>query len=42
MKWAAAQTGGRYVECNSGHAPFLGHADALAQTIGQFAAELPP
>ncbi|HEX5122803.1 MAG TPA: pimeloyl-ACP methyl ester esterase BioH, partial [Rhodanobacteraceae bacterium] len=31
MKWAAAQTGGRYVECNSGHAPFLGHAEALAE-----------
>ena len=42
MRWAAAQTGGRYVECNSGHAPFLGHADALAETIVQFAAELPP
>ena len=42
MRWAAAQTEGRYVECNSGHAPFLGHADALAETIVQFAAELPP
>jgi pimeloyl-[acyl-carrier protein] methyl ester esterase len=42
MKWAAAKTGGRYVECNSGHAPFLGHADVLAETIVQFAAELRP
>src|SRR4051812_20015701 len=30
MKWAAERSGGRYVECNSGHAPFLGHADVLA------------
>jgi pimeloyl-[acyl-carrier protein] methyl ester esterase len=40
MKWAAGQSGGRYVECNSGHAPFLGHADALAASIVRFAAEL--
>ena len=42
MQWAAAQTGGRYTECNSGHAPFLGHADALAAAIATFARELPP
>jgi pimeloyl-[acyl-carrier protein] methyl ester esterase len=42
MKWAAKRSGGRYVECNSGHAPFLGHADVLAETIVQFAAELAP
>jgi len=42
MQWAAAKTGGRYIECNSGHAPFLGHAEALAGTIVQFAAELSP
>jgi pimeloyl-[acyl-carrier protein] methyl ester esterase len=42
MKWAAERTGGRYIECNSGHAPFLGHADALAATIVDFAAELAP
>jgi pimeloyl-[acyl-carrier protein] methyl ester esterase len=42
MKWAAGRTGGRYVECNSGHAPFLGHAEALAATIVAFAAELAP
>ena len=40
MTWAAAQTGGRSVECNSGHAPFLGHADSLAETIVRFASEL--
>lgn len=42
MKWAAERSGGRYVECNSGHAPFLGHADALADSIVEFATELPP
>jgi pimeloyl-[acyl-carrier protein] methyl ester esterase len=42
MKWAAAQCGGRYVECNSGHAPFLGHAEVLAETIVHFSAELAP
>jgi pimeloyl-[acyl-carrier protein] methyl ester esterase len=41
MRWAAAQCGGRYVECNSGHAPFLGHAESLAATIGEFAEGLP-
>jgi len=39
--WAATQTHGRYVECDSGHAPFLAHAEVLAQTITEFAAELP-
>ena len=42
MKWAAERSGGRYVECNSGHAPFLGHADVLADAIVRFAAELSP
>jgi pimeloyl-[acyl-carrier protein] methyl ester esterase len=42
MRWAAARSGGRYIECNSGHAPFLGHAAALAASIVPFAAELPP
>ena len=42
MQWAAAKTGGRYIECNSGHAPFLGHAEVLAETIVQFAAGLSP
>jgi pimeloyl-[acyl-carrier protein] methyl ester esterase len=41
MRWAAAQCAGHYVECNSGHAPFLGHAEALAATIGEFAEGLP-
>jgi pimeloyl-[acyl-carrier protein] methyl ester esterase len=42
MRWAAGESRGRYVECNSGHAPFLGHAEALAKTISAFAAELAP
>jgi pimeloyl-[acyl-carrier protein] methyl ester esterase len=41
MRWAAERSGGRYVECNSGHAPFLGHAESLAATIGEFADGLP-
>jgi pimeloyl-[acyl-carrier protein] methyl ester esterase len=41
MQWAATQSGGRYAECNSGHAPFLGHAESLAATIGEFAEGLP-
>jgi len=41
MRWAAAQSGGRYLECNSGHAPFLAHADAVAQAIADFAKGLP-
>ena len=42
MRWAAERAHGRFVECDSGHAPFLAHAPALAQTIADFAAELPP
>jgi pimeloyl-[acyl-carrier protein] methyl ester esterase len=41
MRWAAGQARGRYIECNSGHAPFLAHASALADAIAAFAAELP-
>jgi pimeloyl-[acyl-carrier protein] methyl ester esterase len=41
MQWAATQARGRYIECNSGHAPFLAHANTLAQEIADFAAELP-
>jgi len=41
MQWAAAQSHGRYLECNSGHAPFLAHAKSLADAITAFAAELP-
>ena len=41
MRWAAERTRGRYLECNSGHAPFLAHARELARAITEFAAELP-
>jgi pimeloyl-[acyl-carrier protein] methyl ester esterase len=41
MRWAAGQCGGHYVECNSGHAPFLGHAESLAATIRELAEGLP-
>jgi pimeloyl-[acyl-carrier protein] methyl ester esterase len=41
MQWAAAQSRGRYVECNSGHAPFLAHAKSLANAITAFATEFP-
>jgi pimeloyl-[acyl-carrier protein] methyl ester esterase len=42
MRWAAERTQGRFLECNSGHAPFLGHAPELAHAIVAFASELPP
>ena len=42
MRWAAEHCGARYIECNSGHAPFLGHAESLATTIIEFAEGLPP
>ena len=42
VRWAAERTLGRYLECNSGHAPFLAHRDLLADAISNFAAELPP
>ena len=42
MRWAAAQAPqARYLEFNSGHAPFLEHAAALADAITDFATELP-
>jgi pimeloyl-[acyl-carrier protein] methyl ester esterase len=41
MQWAALQSGGRYLECNSGHAPFLAHPDTLAQAIADFSEGLP-
>jgi len=42
LQWAAAQAPhGRYLECNSGHAPFLEHAGAIADALVAFAAELP-
>lgn len=42
MRWAAERAHGRFVECNSGHAPFLAHAAALARSIADFASELAP
>jgi pimeloyl-[acyl-carrier protein] methyl ester esterase len=42
MQWSAAQAPlGRYVEINSGHAPFISHAGEVAAAITAFAAELP-
>ncbi len=42
MRWAARHApDGRYLEFNSGHAPFIGHADAVAAAIAQFATEVP-
>jgi pimeloyl-[acyl-carrier protein] methyl ester esterase len=42
MQWAAQHSpGGLYVELNSGHAPFIGHAEAVATAIEAFTAELP-
>lgn len=41
MAWSAQHSPqGRYREFPAGHAPFLGHAAALAEAIGEFAAEL--
>lgn len=43
MRWAAGHApGGRYLEFNSGHAPFIGDADAVADAVARFAADLPP
>lgn len=34
MQWSSAQSGGRYDEIErAGHAPFFGHADAVAQAL---------
>ncbi|MFC4819981.1 pimeloyl-ACP methyl ester esterase BioH [Dokdonella ginsengisoli] len=42
MQWAAQHApGGRYMELNSGHAPFIGHAEAVAEALAAFEAELP-
>lgn len=42
MQWSAAHApGGRYVECNSGHAPFLSHAQDVADAVVAFASGLP-
>lgn len=43
MRWAAAQNAqSGFVEIASGHAPFLSHADEVAQAIANFAEGLPP
>ena len=42
MRWAATQSRGRFIECDSGHAPFLAHAPALADAIADFAGALTP
>lgn len=42
MQWAAQQApSASCLELNSGHAPFIGHADEVAAAIERFAAELP-
>lgn len=42
VAWSAAQAPhGRYLEFNSGHAPFIGYAAQIATAIGDFATELP-
>ncbi|HET9032698.1 MAG TPA: pimeloyl-ACP methyl ester esterase BioH [Dokdonella sp.] len=38
MQWAAEQTGrGKYLEISAGHAPFLSHANEVAEAISEFA-----
>lgn len=42
MQWSAAHApDGRYFECNSGHAPFLSHAQDVADAVVAFADGLP-
>jgi pimeloyl-[acyl-carrier protein] methyl ester esterase len=41
MRWSAERCGGRFVACDSGHAPFLAHAGALADALDALAAESP-
>jgi pimeloyl-[acyl-carrier protein] methyl ester esterase len=42
MAWSAAQCGGRFVEIpHAGHAPFIGHADAVAAALEPLFAETP-
>ena len=42
MAWSAAQCHGRFVEIpHAGHAPFIGHADALAAALQSLFAEIP-
>jgi pimeloyl-[acyl-carrier protein] methyl ester esterase len=43
MRWAAQQSPqGRFVEISSGHAPFIGHATEVADTIVAFAGTIAP
>jgi pimeloyl-[acyl-carrier protein] methyl ester esterase len=43
LQWAAQNAaGGRYLEFSAGHAPFIGHALAIADAIRAFAAEAAP
>jgi pimeloyl-[acyl-carrier protein] methyl ester esterase len=42
MQWAAQQSpDGRYLELSAGHAPFIGHAAAVAEAIRTFNAGIP-
>lgn len=41
MQWSAEHSpGGRYLEFSAGHAPFIGHAQAIAEAIVAFNAEI--
>ncbi len=43
MQWSAERApAGRYIEIDSGHAPFLSHPAAVANAIIAFAKDLPP
>ena len=42
MAWSAAQCGGRFVEiAHAGHAPFIGHAHAVADALQPLFADVP-
>ena len=42
MAWSAEQCGGRFVEiAHAGHAPFIGHAQAVADALQPLFAEIP-
>jgi pimeloyl-[acyl-carrier protein] methyl ester esterase len=42
MAWSASQCGGSYTEIQqAGHAPFFGHADAVAHALQPLLASLP-
>jgi pimeloyl-[acyl-carrier protein] methyl ester esterase len=42
MRWSADASGGTFVEFDSGHVPFLAHADAMRDAIVAFAETLAP